>query len=79
MATNHIQGHGALQSEHTVAHNSRVGANSHSHRPPKRDWRDWFIMATVTIGVGYGVYEIAKVRTPSFLNPNAPTAWAFLT
>jgi hypothetical protein len=28
---------------------------------PKRDWRDWFIMATVMGGVGYGVYFVAKV------------------
>ena len=30
-------------------------------RPPQRDWRDWFIMATVTSGVGYGLYTVAKV------------------
>ena len=29
---------------------------------PKRDWRDWFIMATVMGGVGYGLYFVAKVR-----------------
>lgn len=29
---------------------------------PKRDWRDWFIMATVVGGVGYGAYVVAKVR-----------------
>jgi hypothetical protein len=28
---------------------------------PKRDWRDWFIMATVMGGVGYGIYFTAKV------------------
>ncbi len=28
---------------------------------PRRDWRDWFIMATVTSGVGYGLYTVAKV------------------
>ena len=32
-------------------------------RPPARDWRDWFIMATVTSGVGYGIYVVAKVCT----------------
>lgn len=26
-----------------------------------RDWRDWFIAATVSTGVGYGLYAIAKV------------------
>lgn len=30
-------------------------------RPPKRDWRDWFIMATMMGGVGYGLYFITKV------------------
>ena len=30
-------------------------------RPPRRDWRDWFIMATVSTGVGYGLYVFAKV------------------
>lgn len=29
---------------------------------PKRDWRDWFIMATVMGGVGYGLYFTAKVH-----------------
>ncbi|TVY28112.1 Peroxisomal membrane protein [Lachnellula hyalina] len=27
---------------------------------PQRDWRDWFIMATVMGGVGYGLYFVAK-------------------
>lgn len=31
--------------------------------PPKRDWRDLFIMATVVGGVGYGLYAITKVCT----------------
>ena len=34
-------------------------------RPPRRDWRDWFIMATVTGGVSYGLYTVAKVTAPS--------------
>lgn len=29
---------------------------------PRRDWRDWFIMATVIGGVSYGLYTVAKVR-----------------
>lgn len=33
--------------------------------PPKRDWRDWFIMATVVGGVSYGLYSISKVRAVS--------------
>lgn len=28
---------------------------------PKRDWRDWFIMATVVGGVSYGLYALGKV------------------
>lgn len=27
---------------------------------PRRDWRDWFIMATVVGGVGYGLYTLGK-------------------
>lgn len=27
----------------------------------RRDWRDWFIMATVLGGFGYGIYTVAKV------------------
>lgn len=29
--------------------------------PPRRDWRDWFIMATVVGGVSYGLYAVTKV------------------
>jgi len=29
--------------------------------PPRRDWRDWFIMATVVSGVSYGMYSLGKV------------------
>lgn len=29
--------------------------------PPRRDWRDWFIMATVVGGVSYGIYNLGKV------------------
>jgi hypothetical protein len=35
---------------------------------PKRDWRDWFIMATVMGGVGYGFYLVAKVRSCDVLH-----------
>jgi len=30
-------------------------------RVPRRDWRDYFIMATVMGGVGYGLYTLAQV------------------
>lgn len=29
---------------------------------PRRDWRDWFIMATVVGGVSYGLYALGKVH-----------------
>ncbi|KAI9762122.1 MAG: hypothetical protein M4579_000602 [Chaenotheca gracillima] len=32
---------------------------------PRRDWRDWFIMATVMGGVSYGMYFVAKVGDAS--------------
>lgn len=34
-------------------------------QPPastQRDWRDWFIMATVVGGVSYGLYSLGKVK-----------------
>lgn len=33
---------------------------------PRRDWRDWFIMATVVSGVSYGLYSLGKVRSCGF-------------
>ncbi|QSZ30184.1 hypothetical protein DSL72_004704 [Monilinia vaccinii-corymbosi] len=40
---------------------------------PKRDWRDWFIMATVTGGIGYGAYFLAKRYIyPIIAPPTAP-------
>ncbi|OJD18093.1 hypothetical protein AJ78_01865 [Emergomyces pasteurianus Ep9510] len=40
---------------------------------PKRDWRDWFIMATVMGGVGYGLYSVAKrYITPLIVPPTPP-------
>lgn len=32
---------------------------------PRRDWRDWFIMATVVSGVSYGLYSLGKVGEPA--------------
>ncbi|KAF2738091.1 hypothetical protein EJ04DRAFT_560964 [Polyplosphaeria fusca] len=40
--------------------------------PPKRDWRDYFIMATVMGGVGYGLYFTAKRYILPIISP--PTA-----
>ncbi|KAM5435239.1 peroxisomal membrane protein pex14 [Microsporum ferrugineum] len=40
---------------------------------PKRDWRDWFIMATVMGGVGYGLYFVAKrYISPLIAPPTSP-------
>lgn len=38
-----------------------------ARRVPRRDWRDWFIMATVVGGVSYGLYFTAKVRCVSHI------------
>ncbi|EFQ98195.1 peroxisomal membrane protein PEX14 [Nannizzia gypsea CBS 118893] len=40
---------------------------------PRRDWRDWFIMATVMGGVGYGLYFVAKrYISPLIAPPTSP-------
>ncbi|KAK6595055.1 peroxisomal membrane anchor protein [Botrytis cinerea] len=39
---------------------------------PKRDWRDWFIMATVTGGIGYGAYFLAKRYIYPVIAPPTP-------
>ncbi|KAF5101232.1 hypothetical protein D0Z03_000626 [Geotrichum reessii] len=39
-------------------------------QPPKRNWKDYFIMATVSVGVTYGLYQVAKrYILPSILPP----------
>jgi len=39
---------------------------------PKRDWRDWFIMATVMGGLGYGAYFLAKRYVYPLIAPPTP-------
>ncbi|KAJ9269808.1 peroxisomal membrane anchor protein conserved region-domain-containing protein [Paecilomyces variotii] len=39
---------------------------------PRRDWRDWFIMATVMGGVGYGLYFVAKRYIAPLIAPPPP-------
>ncbi|KAI2160400.1 peroxisomal membrane protein pex14 [Ophidiomyces ophidiicola] len=39
---------------------------------PKRDWRDWFIMATVAGGVSYGLYVVAKRYITPLIAPPTP-------
>lgn len=44
------------------------------HPPPvpTRDWRDWFIMATVVGGVSYGLYTVAKRYVYPLIAPPTP-------
>ncbi|KAF8245313.1 peroxin 14 [Wilcoxina mikolae CBS 423.85] len=39
---------------------------------PARDWRDWFIMATVSGGVGYGLYYLTKRYVYPLIAPPTP-------
>ncbi|KAG5929322.1 hypothetical protein E4U53_002468 [Claviceps sorghi] len=39
---------------------------------PRRDWRDWFIMATVVSGVGYGLYSLTKRYVSPLIAPPTP-------
>ncbi|KAI9882674.1 MAG: hypothetical protein M1823_005579 [Watsoniomyces obsoletus] len=39
---------------------------------PTRDWRDWFIMATITSGLGYGLYALAKRYIYPLIAPPTP-------
>ncbi|KAJ2904680.1 hypothetical protein MKZ38_007421 [Zalerion maritima] len=39
---------------------------------PKRDWRDWFIMATVVGGVGFGLYTLSKRYITPLIAPPTP-------
>lgn len=40
--------------------------------PPRRDWRDWFIMATVVSGAGYAMYWTAKRYVYPLIAPPTP-------
>ncbi|KAG9694363.1 peroxin 14, partial [Aureobasidium melanogenum] len=39
---------------------------------PRRDWRDWFIMATVVGGLGFGAYTVAKRYIYPLIAPPTP-------
>lgn len=39
---------------------------------PKRDWKDYFIMATVSVGVTYAIYEVAKRYVLPMIVPPSP-------
>ena len=56
------------------AYRSGDAAYGWRHPPPelpRRDWRDWFIMATVMGGVGYGLYSMTMVRPAPRAERNA--------
>ncbi|KAF2211043.1 hypothetical protein CERZMDRAFT_43997 [Cercospora zeae-maydis SCOH1-5] len=40
--------------------------------PPRRDWRDYFIAATVASGIGYGLYWTAKRYVYPLIAPPTP-------
>lgn len=40
--------------------------------PPKRDWRDWFIMATVVGGASFGMYALAQRYIKPLIAPPTP-------
>ncbi|KAK0382907.1 hypothetical protein NLU13_8823 [Sarocladium strictum] len=40
--------------------------------PPRRDWRDWFIMATVVGGMSYGLYSLGKRYVYPLVAPPTP-------
>ncbi|KAF3909388.1 hypothetical protein AA313_de0201127 [Arthrobotrys entomopaga] len=44
--------------------------------PAGRDWRDWFVMATVSGSVGYGLYQLAKRYVVPVIAPPTPEALA---
>lgn len=40
---------------------------------PQRNWKDYFVMATVSVGVAYGLYEVAKRYVlPAIMPPTPP-------
>lgn len=41
---------------------------------PQRDWKDYFVMATVTAGIGYGIYEVARRYVVPLINPPTPSS-----
>ncbi|KAK4229393.1 peroxisomal membrane protein PER10, partial [Podospora fimiseda] len=48
------------------------GQQQQQQAPPRRDWRDWFIMATVVSGVSYGIYSLGKRYVYPLVAPPTP-------
>jgi len=46
--------------------------NPQQQTPPRRDWRDWFIMATVVSGVSYGLFSLGKRYVYPLVAPPTP-------
>lgn len=43
-----------------------------SHRPPRRDWRDYFIVATLTATLGYSLYALSRRYILPLISPPTP-------
>ncbi|ANB11787.1 Pex14p [Sugiyamaella lignohabitans] len=41
---------------------------------PKRDWKDYFVMATVSAGVAYGLYEVTRRYVLPLILPPTPSS-----
>ncbi|ODV70860.1 uncharacterized protein CYBJADRAFT_166849 [Cyberlindnera jadinii NRRL Y-1542] len=55
-----------VQSYHQQAHSAPQYYTPAPPPVPEKDWKDYFIMATATVGVGFALYEITK----RYLIPN---------
>lgn len=53
-------------------YNPYMGWQSPPPELPKRDWRDWFIMATVVGGAGFGLYTLAQRYIKPLIAPPTP-------
>lgn len=41
---------------------------------PKRDWKDYFVMATVSVGVAYGLFEVTRRYVLPMIMPSTPSS-----
>lgn len=74
----------ATQSGHATPSNPSVAPVAIPPRPsymlqqpppiPQRDWKDYFVMATVSAGVAYGLYECARRYVLPMILPPSPPA-----
>ncbi|KAL2755882.1 hypothetical protein ACRALDRAFT_1043061 [Sodiomyces alcalophilus JCM 7366] len=63
---------GQPQQHYTPAYPAQYAAWQPPPPVPKRDWRDWFIMATVVGGVSYGAYALARRYVYPLIAPPTP-------